>query len=362
MSKIVFVAATVLFAVTVSFSPAGAAGRQDTSDPKVSFQSDTNLVSVYFTVRDGKHRLVKNLEKEQFRAFEEGREQPIRFFAHHSDVPLNLGVLLYTSTRLPRLLGLEAEAASQFLRRVLRPNDLAFVVSYRARVEALQVPTAQMELLEEKVQSIRAYGQTEPVFDSRLPSPPAIPWPTLPGRPPVPSPTPGWGRDPLERVAKLYDGLGLSVSRFLKNEIGRKAVVIVALADDAHSESTLEDSLITLHQNDVIAYILQVDHGPTTRTVRDNCDVVHHFSYEPQNRLGRLAEETGGRVLRVHGFDRLQAALDEIREEFHNQYSLGYRPANQQWDGRWRAIKIRTRGGNYHIQARKGYYATPRNE
>ena len=360
MPRIVFVAATVLIAATVSFHPASSSGQQDTNNPEVSFQSEANLVSVYFTVRDGKRRLVTNLRKEQFRAYEEGREQSIRFFSHHSDVPLNLGVLLDTSTSLPRLLGLEAEAANQFLRRVLRPNDLAFVVSYRARVEILQVPTAQLELLEEKVQSIRAFGGTEPLSDSRSPSPPGIPWPTLPGRPPLSTPTPGWGNDPLQRVAKLYDALELSASRFLSKEIGRKAVVIVALADDAGSDATLENALLALHQNDVIAYVLQVDHGPQVRTVRDRCDVLHIFSSEPPNRIGRLAEETGGRVLKVQGFDRLQAAFEEIGEELHNQYSLGYRPANQQWDGHWRRIRIRARGGNYHIQSRKGYYATPR--
>lgn len=360
MPRIVLVATMMLVAGTLVFSPAGSAGQQDAENAPVSFQSEANLVSVYFTVRDRKGQLVTNLRKEQVRAYEEGREQAIRFFASHNDVPLNLGILLDTSTSLPRLLGLEAEAASQFLRHVLRPNDLAFVVSYRARVEVLQVPTAQLELLEKQVHSIRTYARPD-LADYGSPSASGILWPTLPGMPPVSSPTPTWGSDPFQRIAKLYDALGLSVERFLRNEIGRKAVVIVAMADDAHSESTLEDALRTLHQNDVIAYVLQVDHGPTTRTVRDNCDVLHVFSSEPRNRIGQLAEETGGRVLKVHGFHRLQAALEEIGEELHHQYSLGYRPLNQTWNGQWRPVKIRAQGGGYHIQARKGYYASPPN-
>lgn len=360
MPRSAFVATMVLMAAMLSFFPPGSAGQQDAEEAPASFQSEANLVSINFTVREGKGRLVTDLRKEQFRAYEEGREQAIRFFTSHSDVPLNLGILLDTSTSLPGLLGLEAEAATQFLRHVLRPNDLAFVVSYRARVEVLQVPTAQLELLEEKVHSIRSYGRPD-LADSRSPSARGIPRPTPRWTPPVSFPTPTWGSDPLQRIAKLYDALDLSVARFLRNEIGRKAVVIVALADDAHSESTLEDALHTLHQNDVITYVLQVDHGPRTRTVRDNCDVLHVFSSEPRSRIGRLAEETGGRVLKVHGFDRLQAALEEIGEELHHQYSLGYRPVNQTWDGRWRSVKIRARGGGVHIQARKGYYAIPRN-
>ena len=146
-------------AAAISFA-AGMATVQEKGDgAATTIRRNVNLVSVYFTVRDANRRLVTGLGQEGFRVFEDGREQHIQFFAHHSDVPLNLGVLLDTSTSLPRILGLEADAANQFLRHVVRPKDLAFVVSYDARINVLQVPTAQVDLLEEKVQSIRRNGR-----------------------------------------------------------------------------------------------------------------------------------------------------------------------------------------------------------
>jgi hypothetical protein len=42
-----------------------------------------------------------------------------------------------------------------------------------------------------------------------------------------------------------------------------------------------------------------------------------------------------------------------------SQYSLSYEPTNSKRDGSFRRIEIRTRGNEYKVQARKGYYATP---
>lgn len=51
-------------------------------------------------------------------------------FAHHSDVVLNVGLLVDTGTRMSRILGEEADASKPFLRRVVRPTDPSFLVSY----------------------------------------------------------------------------------------------------------------------------------------------------------------------------------------------------------------------------------------
>jgi VWFA-related protein len=77
--------------------------------------------------------------------------------------------------------------------------------------------------------------------------------------------------------------------------------------------------------------------------------------------LKKLAEATGGRMLEVHGMDKLEEALDEISNELHHQYSLGYYPQNSALDGKFRKIQITTQGDGYKVFARKGYYANPRN-
>ena len=315
-------------------------------------KSDVNVVSVYFTVRDSKKHLASQLDQQQFRVFEDGREQPIKFFAHHSDVVLNVGVLLDTGTNMGWILGEEATATSMFLKRVVRPTDLGFIVSYHSRVETIQLPTSDTALLQKQVDGIRSWGTAVGIPDQT--------------RAPMPMPFPGSGPTGqpynLRREAHLYDAIRVSTLRYLEREVGRKAVVIVALSGDSRSESTLEDALEVLLQNDVIAYVLQIYDPPRERSHFDRCDVIHTYERDEHGEevLRKLAEATGGRMLEVRGMEKLEAALDEISEELHHQYSLGYYPDNQNWDGKFRKIQIVAQGHGYKVFARKGYYAQPR--
>jgi VWFA-related protein len=337
--------------IPVPGSPASA--RQQT------LRTDVNVVSLYFTVRDKRERLVTNLTKDAFKVFEDGKPQEISFFAHHSDVPMNVGVLLDTSTAMARTLGLEADAASRFFQTVMRPDDQGFLVSYAAHIEVLQVPTEDAKSLSSKAQVIRKGARIfddAPSQSQRMPSP--LPFPGS-GRMPMPMPSPPSNIPDAAslRVARLYDAVEQSVDRFLSQEIGRKALVIAALADDAHSEATLRDALKALKENDVIAYVLEVQHIP--RSGRDDCDIRHIFRNEDEFRIARLAAETGGRVIRVEGFEKMQAAFEQIADELHHQYSLGYRPLNQNWDGAFRKVSIDA-GKGFKISARDGYYAKAR--
>jgi VWFA-related protein len=324
--------------VFLVFLPAPA--QQSAQDP--TLRSDVDLVSVYFTVRDSHKRLLDDLDQQQLQVREDGRLQTIKFFSHHSDVPLNVGVLLDTGTSTPSTLAFEADATSMFVQRVVRPADLAFLVSYANRFETLQVPTSDIALLKDQAQTIRATGPVEVSLPGeRNPFPdPRI---SLPG-----VPIPHRDRD---RPARLYDAVRSSVFHFLKQETGRKALLIVALSDDQHSESTLEDALVALQQNDVIAYVVQVTDGP-----HDNCDVFHIFS---EGKLRKLAEDTGGRLIEARGMNKIADAFDQISEELHHQFSLGYYPDNTNWDGRFRKIQIVAADHHDRVTARKGYYAIP---
>jgi VWFA-related protein len=112
-----------------------------------------------------------------------------------------------------------------------------------------------------------------------------------------------------------------------------------------------------LLENDVIAYVLQIYDA----SKHDNCDVLHIYEKDNDGEplLKKIAEATGGRMLEVKGIDKLEAGLDEISDELHHQYSLGYYPQNKNWDGKFRKIQISAVGKGFKVYARKGYYANP---
>jgi len=314
------------------------------------FRSQVDLVSVYFTVRDARKRLVSDLAQDSFRVAEDGQPQAIKFFAHHSDVVLNVGVLLDTGTRMSWILDEEGHAASMFLRHVVRPSDLGFVVSYAAAVETLQLPTSDMGLLREAVRTVKSGGgEVGPAAEGTG---------TVPNVGVSGGGTVGINGKPvnMSREAHLYDAIRFSALHYLAGEVGRKAIVVVALSGDARSESTMDEALEALLANDVIAYVLQIYDAPHAR---DRCDVLHTYAKDEhgESLLKKLAEATGGRMLEVRGMDRIEDALEEISEELHHQYSLGYYPENKNWDGKFRKIQIAAAEKEYKVYARKGYYA-----
>src|SRR5205823_14970445 len=93
----------VAFTAIVSVLPASipVPQRSNAAGPQ-TLRAEVNVVSLYFTVRDKRERLVTDLNKDAFKVFEDGKPQEITFFAHHSDVPMNVGVLLDTSTAMAR--------------------------------------------------------------------------------------------------------------------------------------------------------------------------------------------------------------------------------------------------------------------
>lgn len=312
---------------------------------------NVDLVSVYFTVRDDKKQLVSDLNQDQFSVSEDGHPQAIKFFAHHSDVVLNVGILLDTGTNMAWILGEEAQASKMFVRHVVRPTDLGFIVSYASRIETVQLPTSDTALLTEALSTVGSGSAAIGLPDTGGPRMGA----------PGGGTTVGINGKPisLTREAHLYDAINNSTREFLSGEVGRKAVVIVALSGDSHSQSTLEDALMTLLESDVIAYVLQISDAPHSHGHRDNCDVLHIYEKDAGGEyvLKKLAEATGGRMLEVKGIDKLESALDEISEELHHQYSLAYYPDNKNWDGSFRKIQISAGEKGYKVHARKGYYA-----
>src|SRR5260370_32262120 len=97
-------------------------------------------------------------------------------------------------------------------------------------------------------------------------------------------------RDPRPLFGKEY--MSPCTLCYLAGEVGRKAVVIVVLSGDSQSESSMEEALEALLENDVIAYVLQIYDA----SKRDNCDVLHIYGEDGhgESLLKKLAEATGG--------------------------------------------------------------------
>src|SRR5262249_31985140 len=114
------------------------------------------VVNVPATVRDKHGQLVSSLGKDDFLLEEDGRPQEVRYFAHDTDLPLTLGLLVDTSLSQRRVLDQERRASYTFLDQMLRQSkDTAFVIHFDHEVELLQDLTSSREKLESALQSVQ---------------------------------------------------------------------------------------------------------------------------------------------------------------------------------------------------------------
>jgi VWFA-related protein len=297
---------------------------EDDSNPVETLKVNVDVVNLLFNVKDKTGHLIPNLDKNQFDVSEDGKPQSIKYFKAESNLPLTIGILLDTSFSQDRVLPIEKEVGAQFLQQMLRKEDEAFLISFDVNVDLLQDYTNSPRDIRRGMDAAKING------GGVVGGIPGI------GQGPVPIGTP--------KGTLLYDAVYLATHDKLRNEVGRKAIILLTDGEDQGSQLRLQDALEAAQKADTILYTLLIsDRGVAMGT--------------GEGLMKKLCEETGGRVINVgNNQQKLQKAFDQISEELRSQYSIGYTPTNPKHDGTYRKVDVRTKEG-YKVQARKGYYA-----
>ena len=320
---------------------------------------ETQVVGVLAVVRDGKGKLITDLNREDFEIREDGVQQEVRYFSRETDTPLTIGLLIDTSGSVRNVLQIEKDQAKLFLSRVLRPGDLAFVINFDLEVTLIQDFTNDMRDLSEAIDSVVINtGGTLPVsgpgsypgrrrfpLQGPYPIPAQGPFPGPNTRPPrIPPTFPG--RSPAGTL--LYDAVYLSATEQLTDEAGRKVLILLSDGQDQGSRTELSSAISSVQRADTVIYSLSI----SNRSVFWRSGGV--------SALRRLSRNTGGRVIKVGKPKDMGVAFEQIAEELRSQYSLGYSPSSRKDGVGFRKIEVRVRGGKYKVQARRGYYPRPR--
>ena len=92
---------------------------------------NVNLVDVLFSVVTKREKLVTDLNKENFKVFDDGVQQEITSFSQPTDLPLRIGMVLDTSNSIRDRLKFEQDAAIDFIFNALRRGkDQAFLMTF----------------------------------------------------------------------------------------------------------------------------------------------------------------------------------------------------------------------------------------
>jgi len=288
-----------------------------------------NLVDVLFTVLNRRNKLVPDLEKDDFKVWDDKSPESIRYFSRQTDLPLRIGLLMDTSNSIRDRLKFEQDAATSFLFSVLRHNkDQAFVMTFDDEPSILQAFTDDAGRLRDEIVKTRAGGGTavyDAIYDAcqkELSHPP---------RPPGDQP-----------------------------DVVRRVMILISDGDDNLSNHTRSEAIEMAQRFSVVIYTISTSTQwiQLSQTNPDKLANRKTHLTEGDKILQDLADETGGRAFFPYHVDDLDQSFQDIGDELRNQYSIAYIPTHSQYDGKYHRIRIEVpEHKGYQVRARRGYFA-----
>ena len=267
-----------------------AAGKEQVL-PKANIRVDTTLVLIPVTVTDPMNRFVTGLEKENFKVFEDKKEQEISQFSSE-DAPLSAGVIFDCSGSMGHKLEKSRLAVSEFF-KTANPEDEFFLIQFNDTANLVQPFTQNLEEIQNRLTftfSRRRTALLDAVF------------------------------------------LGLHTMKRAKNP--RKALLIISDGGDNYSRYTEAEIKNLVREADVQIYAIGIyEEGPArSRSPEESAGPAL---------LATIAEQTGGRQYEVDNLNELPDVAAKIGVELRNQYVLGYSPQNLDRDGKYRHVVVK---------------------
>jgi VWFA-related protein len=331
-----------------SEASAASTGPEEVSEGDV-VKVNTSLVTVPVSVLDRQGRFVPNLQRDDFRIFDNGVEQSIAYF-EPAEKPFTVALLLDTSASTHFHMEEIREAAIAFAKQ-LRPQDRMLVVTFNDEV-LLLTPNAtnDLNMVEDLIDAYAITGSS----------------------------------------TRLYDAVHLTVRERLNQIKGRKAIVLFTDGVDTSSQqATYQTTLREAEELDALIYPIQYDTTDYARSMQGGGNTVtvvttthglfgtktsqqtynvpanngqpmpgtSKADYDRADKyLHALADETGGRLYQANDTNQLAEAFSRIAEELRRQYSLGYYPkSDNAEDIARREIKVRVKKPDLAVKSRDSY-------
>ncbi len=293
----------MLLSCAIAFIPALCAAQQGpivprpeaadriVSSPKASIRVDSTLVLIPVTVTDPMNRFVTGLEKENFRVFEDKKEQQIQQFSSE-DAPISIGLIFDCSGSMGHKLEKSRLAVAEFF-KTANPEDEFFLVQFNDNANLAQPFTPNPEEIQNRLAFTQSKGRTA-----------------------------------------LLDAIYLGLHEMKKARHARKALLIISDGGDNSSRYTETEIRNLVKEADVQIYAIGI-YEPIASRGRTPEEAAG------EGLLTEVAEVTGGRQYPVDNVNELPDIAAKIGVELRNQYVLGYAPRNQEHDGKYRRVEVK---------------------
>ncbi len=286
--------------------------------PVSTYTAGVELVTLNVAATDKRNRRVSGLTAEEFQVLEDGVPQELSFFTA-SPLPLDVALLLDTSSSMLSKLVLVQQAAIGFI-RALRRADRAAVIGFADRVSILQPFTGDLGRLTSAVRRLEALGDTA-----------------------------------------LYTAVYVTLDQFARTagtpgEVRRPAIVLVTDGEDNSSLIGFDQLLERARRAGVAIYTISLIAPAVGQDLLNNPEP--RFLSESDFQLNALTRETGGRAFFPTALFELDGVYRAVADELSTQYALGYTPKTRPADGVFRRISVQVVGRpEVQLRTRTGYYA-----
>ncbi|HKR29562.1 MAG TPA: VWA domain-containing protein [Terriglobales bacterium] len=267
------------------------------------FESTANEVTQVFTVLDRQGKPVSGLERKDFILSDDGAQvDELRAFEQQSETPLHIAVAIDLSGSVQGRVKYEIDVTTQFLRRVISPVDVGWIVGFNFAPYVVSDWARARENLLEVTR-----------------------------------------RDPNAGTA-VYDTVIFACKRLADATTGahrRNVLVVISDGEDNTSHSSFGETLEAVLRSGVVVLVVYTGYS------------------SPSAQFRSLAESTGGELFFANTKRGVLKGLARAEHAIRAQYFVAYRPAHFVRDGRFRSVRIRTVSGGFRVRCRRGYYADP---
>ncbi len=282
----------------------------------------SNLVIASVSVTDAKGQPVLGLKSRDFSIEEDGRAQEIVQIGDPEQVPLDIALLIDVSSSVSERFAFEEQAATRFLKQVLRSADRAtiFAIDRTPRLEQAltSAPVLAKNTPEQHRRVILVISDGEDNFSNLV-------------------------RD--SAVAAYRATKDENDSTPAARQRIRTASEAALLAGHRKAQEEVQQEV---QKANAVFYAI----NPSGQALRLNV-----ISTRAQNGMQNLAIATGGTAFVPEKTENLEAVFDRIASELRSQYLLQYYSNNKSGGASFRRINVSTPAQpQLHVRAREGYF------
>lgn len=294
-----------------------------------TFRVDVSLVTLPVQVSTLDGSAARPLERDDFVLTDNGEPRVIESVWFEKDLPLTLGLVVDVSDSQADWVAAHRSTVAGFLRRLLRKDDRAFLLTVGSDVRLVTEATASLPELLKGLEAIEKNGeQAGALFGEQCPK--RVLGAARPGVEPIVIAACGG--------TALWNAVWAAARLRMQTVSGRKALLILSDGIDTGSSHPLPQAAAELQRAETVAYAIQYPRKSRRSSVG----------------LQRLAEETGG--LRFPPPEEsYEPVFARIEEDLRNQYVLGFRPPAT---GGFHRIELSTRDDSVRVRTRSGYFVS----